>query len=344
MFRFANPQYFYLLLLLPLFAGLFIFLLRDYRKRLSLFGEPSVVRSLLREAAPHKPLVKYWLTVAAIVVLIVALARPQVGSRLRQIKTKGVEIVLAVDVSNSMLAEDFEPSRLERTKMAINKLIDDLTDDNIAIVVFAGDAYVQLPMTNDYVSAKNFVSHLSPTLISSQGTSISKALRVAQRSFSSSSENRSRVIIVISDGESHDDDAAGVAEELAEKGTVIHTVGVGSPEGAPITINGEMMRDSKGDIVVTKLNEELLKNIALSTKGSYVRAAGGTMGLDKIVTQIRNMDAQELLVNRFEEYSEQYQYIIAIAILLILAEFSILDRKNRIVERMRLFHKDEKKK
>lgn len=340
MFRFAHPQYFYLLLLIPLMGGIFVYVWRDYRRRLARFGQKEVIGTLMSEAAPYKVSVKYWLTVAAVAVMVFALARPQVGSRLRKVKTEGVEIMLVVDVSNSMLAEDYEPSRLERTKMAINKLVDELTDDRIGMVVFAGDAFVLLPMTGDYVSAKNFVMHLEPGMVSTQGTSVAKALRAAGRSFSSQ-DGRSRAVIVISDGEDHDSDALEVARELADKGTVVHTVGVGSPEGAPITIGGQMLH-YKGELVVSHLNEELLRQLAHTTGGSYVHATGTLMGLDQIVRQIRNMDAAEIIIDRFEEYDEQYKYIVAVALLLVLIEFFMLGRKNRVVERMRLFHKDER--
>ena len=339
MFRFAHPQYFYLLFLIPLLAALYLWVWRDYRRRLSLFGDSGQLRYLIQEAAPYKVLAKYCLVAAAVAVLVFALAGPQVGSRLRKVKTKGVEIILAVDVSNSMLAEDFEPSRLERTKMAINKLVDGLTEDRIGLVVFAGDAFVQLPVTGDYVSAKNFVSHLSPSMVSSQGTAIGKALRVAGRSFSSQSD-RSRVVIVISDGEDHDAGALDVAREMADRGIVVHAGGVGSPEGAPVSVDGEMLRDSDGEIVVSRLNEKLLQDMAFATGGSYIHATGGSMGLDQIIKQVRGMDAQELVIDRFEEYSEQYRYLVAIALILILTEFCLLDRKNRIVERMTLFHKE----
>lgn len=339
MFRFAHPQYFYLLLLIPVLAALYFWVWRDYRRRLSLFGDNALIRSLMPEAAPHKALVKYCLVTVAVAVLVFALAGPQVGSRLRKVKTEGVEIILAVDVSNSMLAEDFEPSRLARTKMAITKLVDGLTEDRIGLVVFAGDAFVQLPVTGDYVTAKNLVSHLSPDMVSSQGTAIGKALRAAGRSFSSQSD-RSRVVIVISDGEDHDADAVDVARQMADKGIVVHTVGVGSPEGAPVSVEGEMLRDSDGQIVVSRLNEKLLQDIAFATGGSYVHATGGSMGLDGIIRQVRDMDAQELVTDRFEEYSEQYRYLVAIALVIILIESCVLDRKNRMVERMTLFHKE----
>ncbi len=327
------------MLLIPVLAALYFWVWRDYRRRLSLFGDNALIRSLMPEAAPHKALVKYCLVTVAVAVLVFALAGPQVGSRLRKVKTEGVEIILAVDVSNSMLAEDFEPSRLARTKMAITKLVDGLTEDRIGLVVFAGDAFVQLPVTGDYVTAKNLVSHLSPDMVSSQGTAIGKALRAAGRSFSSQSD-RSRVVIVISDGEDHDADAVDVARQMADKGIVVHTVGVGSPEGAPVSVGGEMLRDSDGQIVVSRLNEKLLQDIAFATGGSYVHATGGSMGLDGIIRQVRDMDAQELVTDRFEEYSEQYRYLVAIALVIILIESCVLDRKNRMVERMTLFHKE----
>ncbi|HIS34600.1 MAG TPA: VWA domain-containing protein [Candidatus Avirikenella pullistercoris] len=343
MFRFGNPDYFYFLLLLPAMVGLFIYISHRHLRRLQNFGNIAILQGLMPEASWWKIRVKYIFLSIAVTLLIFAMARPQVGAKLREVKKQGVEIMLAVDVSNSMLAEDFQPSRLERTKFAINRLIDQLSQDRIGLIVFAGDAFVQLPITSDYVSAKNFVSQISPDMIALQGTAIGKALTVAGRSFSDQSD-KSRVIILISDGENHEDDAIAVAEQLKSQGIIINAIGIGTPEGSPISVNGEMMKDEEGNIVVTKLDEELLKQVAVATGGSYIRATNQSVGLDEIIKQIRGMESQEFTSMVFDEYNEQFQYFIGLALLVLLLEFVILERKNRFIARMTLFHKPSEQK
>lgn len=341
MFRFANPEYLYLLVLVPILIGLFIYLSYTHKARLKLFGDLELIKPLMKEASWRRVRAKFIFVITAVVFLVLAVARPQLGAKLREVKKTGVEIMIAVDVSNSMLAEDFKPSRLERTKFSINRLLDKLSSDRIGLIVFAGDAYVQLPITADVVSAKNFVNGIKPNMVSMQGTSIGKALSLAGRSFSSQSD-KSRVVILISDGENHEDDPLPIAKELAEKGIAVHTIGIGTPEGAPITINGEVMKDENGEIVVTKLDEEMLQELSLLTKGSYIRANNQSMGLEEIIKQIHSMESKEFSSMVFEEYNEQFQYVLLIGFLLLIIEFVILERKNRIIERMTLFNKENK--
>ena len=343
MFRFAQPEYLYLLLSLPLLGLLYVYVVRRRAKQIARFGDAALFRELTPEASWSKIRTKYLLITLSVVFLSLAAARPQFGAKLKETKKRGAEIVLVVDVSNSMLTEDFSPSRLERTKYAINRLIDKLSQDRIGLVVFAGDAFVQLPVTADFVSAKNFVSQISPEMISRQGTAIGKALSTAQRSFSLQSD-KSRAIILISDGENHEDDAVAIADQIGKSGTVIHAIGIGTPEGAPINIGGEMMKDENGNIVVSKLNEEMLKQIAVSTGGSYVRATNQTLGLEQIIKQIRGMEEKEFSSMVFEEYDEQYQYVLALGLFLLLIEFLMLERKNRWIARMTLFHREQSNK
>lgn len=341
MFRFANPEYFFLLLLLPLMLALFFYVRYRYNKRLRKFGNPETIAQLMPEASWRKTTYKFILIGLALLFLIVAMARPQNGARLKEVKKKGVEIMLVVDVSNSMMAEDFSPSRLERTKYAINSLLDKFTDDRVGLIVFAGRAFVQLPITSDYITAKSFVDYVSPGMVNMQGTAIESALKLAGKSFSSGSAD-SRAIILISDGENHEDDPLAEAARLAKEGIIVSTIGIGTPEGAPISIGGEPIKDENGNIVVSKLNEELLKEIALETGGTYVRATNQSLGLNEIVDQIKKLDAREFGTTLFDEYNELYPYFAGIALLLLLLEFSLLERKNRIITRMRFFHIEEK--
>lgn len=336
MFRFAHPEYLYLLAGIPALLALFAWALYDRRRRLARFGDPATVASLMPDASTGRMKLKFVLFATAVTLLILAAARPQFGSKLREQKSEGVEMMLAVDISNSMLAEDFEPNRLERTKYAIDKLFDGLKQDRVGVIVFAGDATVQLPITSDYRMAKAFVKRISPAMASVQGTSIGKALSLAEMSFSSGSSD-SRVIILITDGEDHEGNVMQAAERAAEQGIRIFTIGIGTPEGAPIEIGGEFIKDEKGDMVVSKLDEKMLQEIARTTGGAYVRATKQSIGLDEIVRTINDMEQSELSTVRFEEYNEQFQYLIAIAFVLLLAEFWLLDRRNPLLARFNIF-------
>ena len=338
MFRFANPQYLWLLLAVPALAALYALAAHSRRKRLARFGNPAILEELMPEVSTGRTAFKFILFCTAAVLLILAVARPQFGSKLREEKAQGVEMMLVVDVSNSMLAEDFEPNRLERTKYAINKLFDGLRQDRVGLIVFAGEPKVQLPITSDYRMAKAFAKRIDPSLVSVQGTAIGKALSQALLSFSGETEEtHSRVIILVTDGENHEDDALAVAKRAAEMGIRIYTIGIGTPEGAPIEIGGEFIKDEKGDMVVSKLDEKMLQEIARITGGAYIRATKQSIGLDEIVRAINDMEQSELSTVRFEEYNEQFQYLIAVAFALLLVEFWLLDRRNPLLARFNIF-------
>nr|WP_106634226.1 VWA domain-containing protein [Alistipes sp. Marseille-P5061] len=339
MFRFANPQYLWLLWLLPLLAALFWAAARNRRKRLERFGHLDVLRELMPDVSTGRVKLKFILFCTALALLILAAARPQLGSKLREEKSQGVEMMLVVDVSNSMLAEDFEPNRLERTKYAINKLFDGLQQDRVGLIVFAGEPKVQLPITSDYRMAKAFARRIDTSLADVQGTAVGKALEQALLSFSGeTAESHSRVIILITDGENHEDDALEVARQAAEAGIRIYTIGIGTPEGAPIQINGEFIKDEKGDMVVSKLDEKLLQQIAEITGGAYVRSTKQSIGLDEIVRSINDMEQTEFSTVRFEEFNEQYPYLLAVALVLLLVEFVLLDRRNPLLAHLNIFH------
>ena len=336
MFRFAHIELLYLLALVPVFALLFALMMRRRRKLMQRFGNVELVKELIPSYSPGRLRLKLWLWLAAFACLVVAAARPQLGSKLREEKAKGVEMMLVVDVSNSMLAEDFEPNRLERTKYAINKLFDGLQQERVGMVIFAGEPKVQLPITSDYRMAQAFTKRISPTLIAEQGTDIGKALQLASLSFSSQS-GQSRVIVLITDGENHEQDVAPVAKMAKEQGIRIFTIGIGTPEGAPIEIGGEFVKDENGEMVVSKLGEQMLEQIAAETDGAYVRATKHSIGLEEIVKSINQMEKSELMVVRYEEYNEQYQYFIAAALLLLLLDVFIQSRRNPALRRFNIF-------
>lgn len=338
MFRFANPQYLWLLLAIPVLVVLFGLAAHGRSRRLARFGRPELLEELMPEVSTGRVTLKFILFCLAVALIVLAAARPQFGSKLREEKAQGIEMMLTVDVSNSMLAEDFQPNRLERTKYAIGKLFEGLKQDRVGLVVFAGEPKVQLPITSDYRMAKAFARKIDPSLVSIQGTAIGKALEQALLAFSSDTEqSHGRVIILITDGENHDDDALAVAERAAGMGVKIFTIGIGTPEGAPIQIGGEFIKDENGEMVVSKLNEEMLARIAEITGGAYVRSTTQSIGLDEVVKTINEMEQTELSTVRFEEFNEQYQYLLIAALVLLLAEFLLLDRRNPLLRHLNIF-------
>jgi len=338
MLRFGTPEYLYLLFLLPVLAVGYIFYLYNRNKRLKEFGSDITVRQLIPLFSPKREIWKFVLILLGVLSIIFSLARPQLVSKLREVNRTGLEIMIAVDVSNSMLAQDFEPTRLELTKFAIDRLLEQLKEDRLGVIVFAGDAYVQLPITSDYLAARAFVKQLSTTMVSRQGTAMGAAIDLAVNSFSSGSEG-SRVLIIISDGENHEDDPIRSARNAVEKGITIYTIGIGTPEGAPIFLGNDFIRDENGNMVVTKLDEAILEQVAFTTGGSYVRATNSSLGLSEIIDHINEMEKQEIRAMVFEDYDERYQYVLAFGILLLLIEFLILNRKNRLFSGIKIFDK-----
>lgn len=340
MFRFAHIELLYLLALIPLLAVVFALVMRRRQRLMERFGNTALLKELTPGYSRFRLRLKLWIWLAAFACLVVAAARPQLGSKLREQKARGVEMMLVVDVSNSMLAEDFEPNRLERTKYAINKLFEGLQQERVGLIVFAGEPKVQLPITSDYRMAQAFAKRISPTLVAEQGTDIGKALQLASLSFSSQSGN-SRVIVLITDGENHEQSVEQVAQMATQEGIRIYTIGIGTPEGAPIEIDGEFVKDENGEMVVSQLDEQTLEQIATATGGAYVRATKQSIGLEEIVKSINQMEKSELSTVRYEEYNEQYQYFIAVALALLLLESLILSRRNPALRRFNIFRETE---
>jgi len=330
----------YLLLLLPVFVLFFI--INEIRKKKALrrLGDINLVNGLVPDMSRIRPVIKFILQLIAFLSGVILIARPQFGSKIEDVKKQGVEVIIALDVSNSMLAEDIQPDRLTRAKQAISRLVDDLENDKIGLIVFAGDAYIQIPITTDYISAKMFLSSISPNMVPKQGTAIGAAINLGLRSFSPG-EGKSKAMIIITDGENHEDDPVKAAEDASKAGIVIHTVGIGSSNGVPIpvVVNGkkDYLKDRDGNIVVTKLDEDILKKIALSTNGNYVRASNSNIGLDEIYDQIKKMKKQDLESTMYTEYNDQFQIFAAIAFLFLIADFMIMERKNRRLANIRLF-------
>lgn len=336
MFRFANSYILWLLLLIPALIAI-LFVVRLLRQRaLHRFGNPITVRSLMPDVSSGRFFLKNALFIGALFMLILAAARPQFGSKLREENTQGIELMLLVDVSNSMLAEDLTPNRLDRTKYAIDKLFTQLIQDRVGMIVFAGEAKVQLPITSDYRMARSFAKKISADLVQEQGTDLGKALSLANLSFSQR-DGQSRAIILITDGETHDPNALEIAKQVAQDGIAIYAIGIGTPEGAPIKVGDEFIKDEDGEMVVTKLNEELLRDICQAGKGGYIRATSASFGLDEIVDKINEMEKGELSTIRFEEYNEHFYWLIAAAIIMLILDFIILQKKNHRLSRFNIF-------
>ena len=328
MIAFAQYRILLLLILVPLIPLAYALMRSARRRRIRRFGDEQLVKELMPSWSGAKGWVRTILFSLAFMFFIIGLARPQLGAKLEERKTVGAEVMIALDVSNSMLAQDYSPSRLERAKLAISRLVDRLKDDRIGLVVFAGRSFVQLPITTDYISAKMFLNNISTESVPVQGTAIGDAIGTCIRGFSAQSE-KSRAIIVITDGENHEDDPVSVAREAAEMGIKVYTVGVGSLEGQPIPMGGDLLKDRDGNIVVTKLDENTLREIAEAGNGAYIHAGSEEFGLNPIIEDIRRMEDEEFSSQVFEAYEEQYMYFFAIALALFVIEMLIGDRKAR---------------
>ncbi len=326
MLIFANHQYLFLLLLVPLMPLLYGLMRRLRKERIRRFGDEALVKQLMPSWSGSKGWVRLVLFDLAFAFFIIGLARPQIGAKLQERETKGAEIMICLDVSNSMLAKDYSPNRLERAKLAISRITDKLQDDRIGLIIFAGSSFVQLPITNDYVSAKMFLSSISTESVPVQGTAIGDAILTAARSFSAQSE-KSRAIIVITDGENHEDDPVEAAKQAAELGIRIYTIGVGSLRGEPIPLDGDLMKDKDGNIVVTHLDEETLQKIAAAGNGAYVHAGNEEFGLNPIINDLKRLEDETFNSMVFEEFDEQYMYFFAVALMLLVIEMLIGERR-----------------
>lgn len=339
MFRFANIEMLWWLITTPVFVIAYIIYTKHKRRQLMEFGDQELVAQLMPDASKGRPIWKFSLLLLAWVLLIVAGSRPQYGQQEKTIKRQGIEVMVALDISNSMLAEDVAPNRLDRAKQILSKMIDNMVDDKVGLVVFAGEAFTQLPITCDYVSAKMFLNTITPNLISTQGTAIGAALQTAVTSFGATESEAGRAIILITDGENHEDDAIAVAKQAQELGIQVFVVGIGKPEGSPIPKPGsnDYFKDRSGQVVVSRLNEEMCQQIAAAGKGIYVRCDNTNTAMRALQQELDRIATAELESTVYADYNEQYQSFVLIALLLIVIEFFILSRKNHRLTRMDLF-------
>ncbi len=332
-FRFEDEKALIGLAVIPLLLILYIIAIRYQKRQLLKWGDQVLLNRLMPDFSSSRTFIKFVIWVLALGIMTLALARPQFGTKLSEVKRKGIEMIIALDVSNSMMAEDIQPNRLENAKMAISRLVDRLENDKIGLIVFAGDAYIQMPVTTDYMAAKLFLNSINTQIVPKQGTSIASAIHLAMRSFSPNSD-KSRAIVIITDGEDHEEDAVVAAKEAAAAGIIIHTIGIGSAQGVPIPITSaggqkDYRTDYEGKVIISKLNEDLLKQIAVAGGGTYVRATASRTGLTTILDEMNKMEKQEIQMKIYSEYDEQFLYYAGFALFLLLIDFMISSSKNR---------------
>ena len=318
---------------------LYLLMARWKRRALLRYGDPEIVKSLMPDYSRKRLFYKFILLLLSFSSLILALANPQIGSRFEKVERKGIDIMIALDVSNSMLSQDVQPDRMERAKQAVSSLIDHLTNDRIGLVVFAGKAFMQMPITTDYDAARLFLSDINPGMISPQGTAIGEAIDMCATSFGDS--KKSKAIIIISDGENHQDDAISAAKGVNEKDIRVYTVGIGSPEGGPIpmVVSGNSvgyLKDKEGNTVVTKMNPEALQEIASAGQGVFVNG-NSTNSLQSVLDHIDNLEKSDIDSKVFSEYEDRFQYFLALSLLLLICEIFIFERKARWADRIKLF-------
>ena len=338
MFKFANPNALFLYLLLLFVVGVYFY--ASYRRKSALrkYGDPELLSALMPEVSSHRPQIKFWLTFVAMCFMVLLIARPQFGSKVETVKRHGIETVIALDISNSMLAEDVAPNRLEKSKNIISRLVDSFEDDKVGLIVFAGDAFIQLPITSDFISAKMFLESINPGLITRQGTNIKAAIDMATRSFTPN-EGVGKAIIIITDGENHEGGATEAAKAAVEKGMSVYVMGVGSLEGSPIpTGSNDFRRDKEGNVIVTKLNEKMCQEIAAAGNGVYIRIDNTNNAQKILQKEIDKLAKADIETAVYSEYDEQFQAVAWIALVLLLLEMLLMVKKNPKFKGFNLFN------
>ncbi len=343
MFRFEDPIYLYLLAVIPLLIAIRMLMVMQQKRRLRSFGDAELVKQLMPDVSRWRPLVKFALLLAALALLIVVLARPQLGTKISHEKRTGIETIIALDISNSMLAEDVAPDRLSRSKMMVENLVDHFSDDKIGLIVFAGDAFVQLPITSDYVSAKMFLSSISTDMIETQGTDIAAAINMASHSFTQQ-EGVGKAIIVITDGEDHEGGALEAAKDAKEKGMRVYVLGVGSPRGAPIPMdgNGNYLKDNAGQTVMSALNEDMCRQVAAAGGGAYIHVENNSNAQEQLDAELEKLAKKEIASTIYSDYDEQFQAVALLALLLLIIEACVLEVHNPLLKNISLFRRKEK--
>ena len=344
MLRYEHIEYLNFLFGIPVLIIAMLLYSKWKATSLALFGDSRLIKELMHSFSKRRTQIKNILTILIFILLIIGITNPQVGTKMEEVKREGVDLMIAIDLSNSMMAEDIKPNRLERAKLAISRLIDKLEGDRIGLIVFAGEAYVQLPITTDYSAAKLFLSTVSTNIVPTQGTEIAKAIDLSIQSFDMKNA-QNKAIIIITDGESHDEKAIESSAQANELGIFVHTLGMGLSKGGPIPIYNkygnrtDYRQDRDGNTIVSKLNEQLLQQIASAGKGTYVRANNSKAGLSSLFAEINKMEKKEIGTMVFTEYKDRFQLFIGLALLLLITDLMLLARKNKWSNRIN-FYKD----
>lgn len=337
MFRFENPAFLYLLIIIPVFILIRLLGIRKRKRKLKKFGDIELVKQLMPDVSYSRRTLKFWLMMAALALIIVMLARPQMGTKISQEKRSGIEVIISLDISNSMRAEDVVPSRLDKSKMLIENMVDNFTNDKVGLVVFAGDAFIQLPITSDYVSAKMFLQNVDPSLIATQGTDLAGAIDLSSKSFTQQ-DKVGRAILIITDGEDHEGGAIEAAKKARKNGIRVFVLGVGSPKGSPVPDgNGGYMKDNTGQEVMSALNEDMCKQIAEAGGGAYIHVDNTSLAQRQLNDELTRLQKGDLSSVIYSEYDEQFQAVGILVLLLLVIETLILERKNPLLGKIKLF-------
>lgn len=339
MLKFEDPTYFWLLWIIPLLAVVRIGVLWQRCKRLQKIGDAALLKQLMPDVSKARREWKFGLLMAAIALMVVMLARPQMGSKVSNDKRNGIETIIAIDISNSMLARDVVPSRLDKSKMLVENLVDNFTNDKIGLVVFAGDAFVQLPITSDYVSAKMFLQSIAPSLITTQGTDVARAITLASNSFTQQ-QGVGRAIILITDGEDHEGGAEEAAKQARKKGINVFILGIGSTKDAPIPVgNGDYLKDASGNVVMTALNEQMCRSVAQAGSGTYIHVDNTSDAQEKLNSELSKLQKGETQSVVYSEYAEQFQAFAILVLILLIVEACLLEAKNPLFKNIKFFKK-----
>lgn len=337
MFRFENPAFLYLLIIIPVIIVIRFLEMRKRKLKLKKFGDLSLLKQLMPDVSSSRKSLKFWLMVAALALLIAMLARPQMGSKISQEKRKGIEVIISLDISNSMRAEDVVPSRLDKSKMLVENMVDNFTNDKVGLVVFAGDAFIQLPITSDYVSAKMFLQNTDPSLIATQGTDLAGAIELSSKSFTQQ-DKVGRAILIITDGEDHEGGTIEAAEKARKNGIRVFVLGVGSTKGSPVPDgNGGYMKDNSGQEVISALNEEMCKQVAQAGGGAYIHVDNTSLAQRQLNDELTKLQKGDISSVVYSEYDEQFQAVGILVLILLIIEMLILERKNPFFKKIKLF-------
>lgn len=337
MFRFENPAFLYLLIIIPVIIVIRLLEMRKRKLKLKKFGDLSLLKQLMPDVSSSRKSLNFWLMIAALALLIVMLARPQMGTKISQEKRKGIEVIISLDISNSMRAEDVVPSRLDKSKMLVENMVDNFTNDKVGLVVFAGDAFIQLPITSDYVSAKMFLQNTDPSLIATQGTDLAGAIELSSKSFTQQ-DKVGRAILIITDGEDHEGGAIEAAEKARKNGIRVFVLGVGSTKGSPVPDgNGGYMKDNSGQEVISALNEEMCKQVAQAGGGAYIHVDNTSLAQRQLNDELTKLQKGDISSVVYSEYDEQFQAVGILVLILLIIEMLILERKNPFFKKIKLF-------